>query len=58
MDAQIKQEIADTIKKAVSIFTIQYTKAYMLAMVRMIKLEHSKGPKPDWHLDSRPVCTQ
>lgn len=53
MDAQLKQEIADTIKKAVTIFTVQYTKAYLLAIVRMIKLE-SKKQKIDWHLESRP----
>lgn len=53
MDAQLKKEIADTIKKAVTIFTVQYTKAYLLAIVRMIKLE-SKKKTIDWHLESRP----
>jgi len=53
MDAQLKQEIADTIKKAVTIFTAQYTKAYLLAIVRMIKLE-SKKTHIDWHLETRP----
>lgn len=53
MDGQLKQEIADTIKKAVTIFTAQYTKAYLLAIVRMIKLE-SKQQKIDWHLETRP----
>jgi hypothetical protein len=55
MDAQLKKEIADTIKKAVTIFTAQYSKAYLLQIVRLIKLEQNKK-QTDWHLESRPVC--
>jgi len=53
MDARTKQDIQETIKKAVTIFTVQYTKAYLLSMVRMVKLE-SKRKTIDWHLDQRP----
>jgi len=53
MDAQLKNEIADTIKKSVSIFTVQYTKAYVLALVRLIKLE-SKKEVINWQLETRP----
>jgi hypothetical protein len=53
MDAQLKNEILETIKKSVSIFTVQYTKAYVLALVRLIKLE-SKKKTIDWHLETRP----
>jgi hypothetical protein len=53
MDGQLKNEILETIKKSVSIFTIQYTKAYVLALVRLIKLE-SKKKTIDWHLETRP----
>jgi len=53
MDAQLKNEILETIKKSVTIFTVQYTKAYVLALVRLIKLE-SKKKTIDWHLETRP----
>ncbi len=55
MDAQLKNDILETIKKVVTLFTVQYSKAYLLALVRLIKLE-SKKETIDWHLETRPVC--
>jgi len=57
MDGQLKNEIVETIKKCVQIFTVQYTKAYVLALVRLIKLE-SKKKVIDWHLETRPPKTE
>lgn len=57
MDAQLKNEIMDTIKKVITIFTKEYTKAYVLALVRLIKLE-SKKVTIDWHLEKRPPHNQ
>eukprot|EP01110_Echinostelium_bisporum_P013283 TRINITY_DN876_c0_g1_i1.p1 TRINITY_DN876_c0_g1~~TRINITY_DN876_c0_g1_i1.p1 ORF type:complete len:563 (-),score=262.92 TRINITY_DN876_c0_g1_i1:213-1901(-) len=54
MDAQLKNEIAHTIKTVCETFTIQYTKAYVLALVKMIKEETQAEPK-DWHLEKRPT---
>lgn len=53
MDAQLKNEIADTIKKVMTVFTAQYTKAYLLALVRLIELESKKEPK-EYQLEKRP----
>lgn len=53
MDAQLKNDILETIKKVVTVFTVQYSKAYLLALVRLIKLE-SKKETIDWHLETRP----
>lgn len=53
MDGQIRQEITDLIKKVCETFTVQYTKAYVLALVRLIKLEAQKKPEP-WLLEERP----
>lgn len=55
MDAQLKNEIAETISKVIKVFTVQYTKAYLLALVRLIELETNKKPK-EWQLMKRPVC--
>ena len=52
----IKDEVAETAKKVVTIFTKEYTKAYTLALVRIIKEEVNAGPEPDWKLKKRPVC--
>jgi len=49
----LKNEIAETIKKVITIFTAQYTKAYLLALVRLIELEQQKQPK-EWQLEKRP----
>lgn len=57
MDGQLKNEIMDTIKKVITIFTKEYTKAYVLALVRLIKLE-SKKTTIDWHLEKRPPHNQ
>lgn len=54
MDFIPKDEILSTCKKVLETFTIQYTKAYALALVRQIKLEVNKEPEPDWHLQTRP----
>lgn len=54
MDAALKNDVANTIKTVLETFTVQYTKAYVLAMVRMIKLEAQKAPEP-WLLQTRPV---
>lgn len=50
-----KDEILDVSKKVCTTFTIQYTKAYTLALVKYIKREINKKPKPDWQLEARPV---
>lgn len=53
MDAQLKQDIQDCIKKVLTVFTTKYTKEYMLAMVRMIEQEVDAEPT-DWQLLERP----
>jgi len=53
MDGQLKQEVTNTIKKVLETFTVQYTKAYVLALVRYIKRETQKKPEP-WLLEERP----
>lgn len=53
MDGPLKQEIANLIKRVCETFTIQYTKAYVLALVRLIKIESRKKPEP-WLLLTRP----
>jgi hypothetical protein len=53
--ADLKDEVADTAKKVVEIFTLQYTKAYALALVRMAKERINKPPEPNWQLERRPV---
>lgn len=54
MDSAIKQDVGNTIKKVLEIFTVQYTKAYVLALVRHIKIESQKKPEP-WLLEERPA---
>jgi hypothetical protein len=55
--SDLKDEVAATAKKVIEVFTVQYTKAYALALVRMIKEEMNKPPEPDWQLQKRPVCS-
>lgn len=50
----IKDEVADTAKKVVETFTVQYTKAYALSLVRIIKEEANAPPEPEWKLMKRP----
>lgn len=56
--ADLKDEVAECAKKVVTIFTKEYTKAYTLAMVRIIKEEVNAEPKPDYHLKHRPGWDQ
>jgi collagenase-like PrtC family protease len=58
MDFIPKDEILAVAKKVVETFTVQYTKAYVLALVREIKLSINKEPEPDWQLESRPPWTR
>jgi len=50
----VQKEVADCAQKVCKVFTIQYTKAYTLALVRLIKEEKNQKPQPDWHLQTRP----
>ena len=54
---EIKDDVAKTIKNVLETFTVQYTKAYVLSIVRFAELEAKKMPK-DWQLEARPrgVC--
>jgi len=54
MDAQLKKDITDTIQKVLTVFTAQYSKAYVISLVRLIKLE-SKKKETSWQLESRPA---
>eukprot|EP01111_Echinosteliopsis_oligospora_P016493 TRINITY_DN687_c0_g1_i1.p1 TRINITY_DN687_c0_g1~~TRINITY_DN687_c0_g1_i1.p1 ORF type:complete len:601 (+),score=172.61 TRINITY_DN687_c0_g1_i1:144-1946(+) len=51
----VQKEVADCAQKVCKVFTVQYTKAYTLALVRLIKEEKNKKPKPDYHLTTRPT---
>jgi hypothetical protein len=50
---EIKDDVAKTIKNVLETFTVQYTKAYVLSIVRFAELEAKKMPK-DWQLEARP----
>lgn len=49
----IKDDVARTIKKVLEVFTVQYTKAYLLSIVRFAELDAKKKPK-QWQLEQRP----
>jgi hypothetical protein len=51
----LKDEVVDTAKRVAEVFTIQYTKAYALSLVRICKEEVNAPPEPDWKLQKRPV---
>lgn len=50
----IKDEVAECAKKVITVFTKEYTKAYTLALVKIIKEEVNAEPEPDWKLKKRP----
>jgi len=54
MNTQITQEIQDTIKKVLEVFTEQYTKHYFLALVKIIQEDAEAEPGPDYQLLDRP----
>lgn len=58
MDFIPKDEILAIAKKTVETFTVQYTKAYILAMVREVKEAMNAEPEPDWQLEERPPWTK
>jgi len=49
-----KDEILEVAKAVCVTFTIEYTKAYTLALVQQIKEEMNAPPEPDWQLEKRP----
>lgn len=49
-----KDEIINTAKKVVEVFSKNYIKCYTLALVRQIKIETNAPPAPDWQLQTRP----
>jgi len=52
--SDIKDAVIETAKKVVETFTVQYTKAYALAIVRICKEEVNAPKKPEWQLTKRP----
>lgn len=57
MDSGLRQEITNLIKRVLETFTLQYSKCYLIALVRLIKLEAQAKPAP-WLLEERPAWTE
>jgi len=57
MDGALRQEITNLIKRVLETFTLQYTKSYVLALVRLIKLESQEKPS-EFLLEERPPWTE
>lgn len=54
VDGETKREMEELIKAILKTFTIEYTKAYALALVAQLKEEAKAGEPTKWHLQERP----
>lgn len=54
VDGETKQEMEELIKGVIKTFTLEYTKAYALALVAFLKEEAKAGPPETWKLLERP----